>query len=208
MATCKVCGSEKPRFGACQSCEADALARQQELQQAERERQQQEEEQRKARMIRDRVKHHYDDFTGHHLLEATATVSFSSPNSGHLDGRIETLLQMEFTKDLSTDLVSVGFRRIGTDWRWMQHFNDQLFFILGGIPHHAINPYTYFEVIDAGVLEVVGFNPSEEQVDLMIADREWRVRAGFWEAKPSWPTHEVFQEARNRKTAILSSDST
>lgn len=203
MATCKVCQSEKPRFGACANCEAEAQAKEKARQAAKQERLKREEEERRERQIRESVKHHYDDFSGRHLVEATAGINFTSAASGTLDGMVSTLLQFEFTRDLSVDLALVGFQRIGTDWRWMQYFNDQLFFILDGQSHHIPDPYTYFQVIDGGVVEIVGFHPSKAQLDLMISDQEWRVRAGHWEAKPKWPTHQVFQAAVDQKAAII-----
>ncbi|TEX51642.1 MAG: hypothetical protein B7C55_04570 [Actinomycetales bacterium mxb001] len=185
-------------------CEANELAKQQERAAAEKERAKQRQEELNAQLIRDRVKHHYDEFTGHHFLEVTSPVSFHSKQHGTLEGQVETVLQLEFTKDLTADFILVGFRRVGTDWQWMHFFNDQLFFILGGDSHQATDPYTYFHVIDGGVFEMVGFSPSETQTRLLISDNTWRVRAGFWEAQPKWPTHEVFQEAFHRKAAILS----
>jgi len=229
MATCKICSSDKPRFGACPTCRSNAIAEEEaralaaeelksEIQakrQADQEARALEDEKRKkerqemhnASVIRNSVKHLYDEFSARHFIEGAASASFASEGYGRLDGHIEVVIQTEFTVDLETDLVLVGFRRTGQDWRWLTYLNDQLFFILEGSALQAGDLFTNFQVVDGGVFEFVGFHPTAEQVELMISDKGWRARAGLWETTPRWPTHEVFQEALNRKAAILRGDS-
>ena len=206
MATCKICGSDKPRFGSCSTCQANAAAKWEAHAAAEAERQIELEREHGAALIRNSVRNMHDDFTGRHLIEASSSVIFTSKEQGRLDGRLEAILQFEFTADLSADMAFMGFRRTGPDWKWLNYFHDQLFFILDGSGFQVETPYTYFQVIDGGVTELVGFNPSPEQIALMISDKEWRARAGLWETKPKPPTHEIFQEALNRKTMILSGE--
>ena len=206
MATCKICGSDKPRFGSCSTCEASAAANWEAHAAAKAERQIELEREHGAALIRNSVRNMYDDFSGRHLIEASSSVTFTSKEQGRLDGRLEAILQFEFTADLSADMAFMGFRRTGPDWKWLNYFHDQLFFILDGSAFQVETPYTHFQVIDRGVTELVGFNPSPEQIALMISDREWRARAGLWETKPKPPTHEIFQEALNRKAMLLSGE--
>ena len=206
MATCKTCGSDKPRFGSCSTCEANAAARWEAQVAAEAERRVELEREHAAALIRNSVRNLYDDFTTRHLVEASSSVVFTSKEHGRLDGRLEAILQFEFTADLSVDMAFVGFRRTGPAWKWLNFFNDQLFFILDGKALEVETPYSNFQMINGGGTELVGFNPSPKLIASMIADKEWRARAGLWETKPKPPTHEIFQEALNRKAMILSGE--